>query len=199
MDFLEGFLLGPVWSDTEYETRRHTGFYWLLGWLSAGLYLWLLLYPDQSDRWLIIDLVPAVFLAVFFLLALPFANRFYYKVHFAVKIPILAAHIVKLTSLLMIILHIALSLYRIERELLPDQLLEYVNQTIEKATEYFEMLGRVLGMLLGIVSGGLIIVGSLIGLVLIATLVPVIVLVLFKALQRLVDELVHRYVFHGAE
>ena len=39
MDYLEGFLLGPVWSDTEYETRSHKVFFLFLSLTVLGLLL----------------------------------------------------------------------------------------------------------------------------------------------------------------
>jgi len=51
MDFLEGYLLGPQWSDTEYETRHHAGFHLLLGLAVALAFGFLLVNPDQAARW----------------------------------------------------------------------------------------------------------------------------------------------------
>ncbi len=199
MDFLEGFLLGPVWSDTEYETRRHTGFFWLIGWITAAVFFWLLLYPERYSQWLFVNLTSAIVLTVILFIATPFMSRFYYKVHFLLKIPMLFIQIAKFVLLLKISLHIGLARYQINRAEFPQQLLEHVNQTIENSTVYFETLGRGIGMLLGIIAGGLIIVSTIIGIVLLATLLPVIALLVFKTLQRLLDELIYRYIFHESE
>ena len=89
MDFLEGFLMGPVWSDTEYETRRHVGFFWLVGWLFLAIFAFLLLYPEKAPVWLSMPgYLPYV---MFFVLALasPFACRYYYRMNVFVKVAIL--------------------------------------------------------------------------------------------------------------
>ena len=63
--------MGPICSDTEYETRRHTGFYWLLGWLVFAGYIWLQFSPPQAQPWLALPLwVPLVLFAFLLLLAL---------------------------------------------------------------------------------------------------------------------------------
>lgn len=95
MDFLEGFLMGPVWSDTEYETRRHTGFFWFIGWLFLALFAFSIVYPERLPTWL--DMPAFLPYVGFFILALatPIGCRYYYQLNIAAKLGILALLVVK--------------------------------------------------------------------------------------------------------
>ena len=192
MDFLEGFLLGPIWSDTEYETRRHTGFYWFIGWLACFLYIWLQLKPDTLQPWLDLPRWAPVAVFVFLLIASPFACRYYYRLNFLIKPIVLGLQLVKLAAAFLALFQYVLPLYTIQVDLLPEQLLEYVNQTIAHATETFAAMGQAVGMMVGIIAGGLQVVLTFVGILLAATLVPALFLVMLQLLQRGVDYLMHR-------
>lgn len=195
MDFLEGFLLGPIWSDTEYETRRHTGFYWLIGWLIFAGYLWLQFKPPIAQPWLDLPSWTSVFVFFFLLCALPFACRYYYQLNFLIKIPILAIQVIKLAAAFLALYQWALPLYTLDIAALPDQLIEYINTAIAKATETFSSLGDAIGMMVGIIAGGLQVVLTLVGIILAATLIPALFLFMIQLLQRGMDYLVQRTLF----
>ena len=192
MDFLEGFLLGPIWSDTEYETRRHTGFYWLIGWLACFLYIWLQLPPGPLQPWRELARWATVAVFAFLLIASPFACRYYYRLNFLIKPIVLGLQLVKLAAAFLALFQYVLPLYTIQVDLLPEQLLEYVNQTIAHATETFAAMGQAVGMMVGIIAGGLQVVLTFVGILLAATLVPALFLVMLQLLQRGVDYLMHR-------
>lgn len=195
MDFLEGFLLGPIWSDTEYETRRHTGFYWLIGWVVLSIFSWFVLFPEQTEHWLIISYTVSVVVLIVLLLGSPFISRFYYRMNLIIKVIILIIQTSKFSLAFVMAMHIGLKRLQVNREMIPQDLLEYVNQTMANASLYFESWGKGVGMLLGIVSGGIIIVLTLVGGLLLATLIPVVILIAVKTIQRLIDLLACRILF----
>lgn len=63
MDYLEGFLIGPVWTDTDYETKRHTMIHVLLAFLVAVWYIFLQVFPANQR---IMAIIPAVFSGHFY-------------------------------------------------------------------------------------------------------------------------------------
>ena len=199
MDFLEGFLLGPIWSDTEYETRRHTGFYWFVGWLVLGGYVWVKLKPATLSTLLSLpQSVPVAFFLVL-LLGTPFACRYYYKFNIMFKILVILVESIKLGAAFLAFFQSVLPLYTISLDTLPEDFLEYINQTIAGWTGSFETLGQGLGMLVGVVTGGLQVVFTLIGIILAATIVPALFLLAIQLLQRGVDLLVHRFIYQDID
>jgi hypothetical protein len=195
MDFLEGFLLGPVWSDTEYETRRHTGFYWFIGWLSFFALAYLVIKPDARPSWFGMPRYLPILLFSFFILISPLACRYYYQSNILLKIVILAFQILKFGFAFLAFFQYFLPKFSLNMDELPQTLLDYVNQTIEKTTGYFVNLGQGIGMLVGIVSGGLLIVLTFAGYLLVATLAPVVYLIVLKTIQRGIDLLARATIF----
>jgi len=189
MDFLEGFLLGPIWSDTEYETRNHTGFYWLIGWLTCAVFIWMLVFPDKIPEWLNLPQSLPILLAALIALISPFASRYYYRMNILVKFLILLIQLLKFCLAFLGLFQYLLPKIKLDLAALPQDILEFINKTIAKTTDYFGELGEGLGMLLGIISGGLLIVLVFAGGLLAASLVPVLYLALLKLIQRCIDML----------
>lgn len=192
MDFLEGFLLGPIWSDTEYETRRHTGFYWLIGWLALACYSYMQINRTFLQQWILLPSWAPVLLVFLLLLLSPFACRYYYRVNLLVKLLILAVQVIKFLLAFLAFFQRLLPLYSFELDQLPQLLLDYVNKTVTQATETFTAMGQAVGMMVGIIAGGLQVVLTFAGILLAATLAPAMFLYAIQLLQRGVDLLVHR-------
>lgn len=194
MDFLEGFLLGPLWSDTEYETQRHVGFHIFLGAIISGIFLWLIIFPDKLNFWLELPTAMYVIFIVLFLLATPFAARVYYQLKLPLKLLILAVQVIKLISVYLVAYKIMLPKYKLNLSELPQTLIEEINMAISKATEFFEGFGRATGMLLGIIGGGLTIVLRLLVIIGIGISVPIIILIAVKLIQWSWDYITQKYV-----
>ena len=180
MDFLEGFLLGPIWSDTEYETRRHAGFYWLIGWIACASFAYMLAFPEKAPSWMGMPHYLPILIAIVIALGSPFAGRYYYRLNFFLKILILLLEILKFGMAFLALFQYLLPKYSLDLDALPQDILEFINQTIAKTTEYFAEVGEGLGMLLGIVSGGLLIVLVFVGGLLLASFIPIIYLAALK-------------------
>lgn len=199
MDFMEGFLLGPIWSDTEYETRRHAGFYWFIGWLACALFVLLEVFPDKTPGWMAMPGFLPVLLFAMLALASPLACRFYYRLNIVFKLGILAVEVVKFGFAFVALFQYVLANVNVDIAALPQATLEYVNQTVAKTTEYFTGLGEGLGMLVGIAAGGLQIVLTFAGGVLIASLIPVIFLLVLRLIQRGIDLLARFTLFRDSD
>jgi hypothetical protein len=194
MDFLEGFLLGPLWSDTEYETQKHIGFHLFLGAVIAALFFVVLISPDRLSFWLGLPTLLYVIMLVLFFLAAPFTARLYYQLPWPVKLLILFLQIIKFCCAYLIAFKVFLPKFEISLADLPETLMEEVNASISSATGFFEKMGRTSGMLLGIVGGGAMVVLRLLLIIVIAVLVPVVILLVLKLLQRLWDTVTQRFI-----
>jgi len=200
MDFLEGFLLGPVWSDTEYETHRHTGFYWLIGWIIFGGYVWLqLLKPAAAEPWLNLPRYAPIIYFFLLTLASPFACRYYYRVNPLLKGLILLLEISKFLAAFLSLYQYSMPLYMLNLDTLPQTVLEYVNKTVAGTTESFQSLGQGVGMLVGLAGGGLLVVLTFLGILLAATLIPAFYLAAARLIQRGVDMLAHHFLLHDID
>ncbi len=196
---MEGFLLGPIWSDTEYETRRHSGFYWLIGWLACAAFAVLIIFPEKAPAW--IELPRYLPILLFSLLALtsPIVNRYYYRLNILLKLVILAIQILKYALAFLALFQYLLPMVDLDISSLPQTALEYVNQTVAKATDYFSSLGEGLGMLVGIATGGVLVVLTLAGGLLAASLLPVVYLLILKLIQRGIDLLARYTLFREVD
>lgn len=192
MDFMEGFLLGPIWSDTEYETSRHTGFYWLLGWLICFAWGWLVAFPAKTPEWVNMPRFFPVLIFSIFALASPFACRYYYGLNVFLKFGILIFQILKFGFGILAFIQFWLPRIDLDLDTLPQKVLEYVNKTVAMTTDYFEGLGKGFGMLVGIASGGLLIVLTFAAGLFVATVAPALYLVALKMIQRGIDLLARR-------
>lgn len=195
MDFLEGFLMGPVWSDTEYETRRHVGFFWLVGWLFLAVFAFFLVYPDKRPGWMGMPaFLPYV---LFFLLSIltPLACRYYYRLNLGLKIVILICLAAKFGFGFLAFLQYWQSRISIDFSTMPQNALTYINDVIARSTDYFSGLGSGTSMLVGIIAGGLVIVLTFAGGLLAATVLPAIYLIVMKLIQRGIDMLARSVIF----
>lgn len=196
MDFLEGFLLGPVWSDTEYETRRHIGFFWLIGWLNFAVFLLFAIFPDKTPGLFKLPLFVPILL--FFILALlsPLVCRYYYKLNIFLKLVVLLATAAKYCLGFVALIEYANSLIVIDLATAPQMLMDYINKSIASTSEYFSTLGEgAVSMIIGLIAGGLLIVLTFAGIILLGSLIPALLLVIMKLFQRGVDLLVRNKVF----
>ncbi len=197
MDFLEGFLMGPIWSDTEYETRRHIGFHLFLGFMLSSLLIWFAIKPEQAGRWLDWPLPLLIIVVILMVLVTPFICSIYYRLHVLLKLLVLAFLVFKFVIALVAAYQLILPHVNLDLIIVPDRLMTYVNDTIAKATAYYAEMSKATGMLLGIVTGGLLLVLR-VGLLVVAMLLaPVLLLQALKLVQRAIDWLVARYVLRN--
>ena len=197
MDFLEGFLMGPSWSDTEYESRRHAGFFLLTGLVIAGIFAWLVVWPLPA--WPAIPWpVPALLLLLLLLLN-PTLCRSYYRRHLIVRFLILLALAIK--QLLAVILLFAITLPRVQVDLptLAAWLMNLANEDIATMTDRFNALNNAAAMILGLVTGSLLLLLRISLLAFLAILAPVFLLLLVRWLQRVIDWLICRYFLREVE
>ncbi|MDD2533171.1 MAG: hypothetical protein PHC86_00505 [Eubacteriales bacterium] len=197
MDFLEGFLLGPYWSDTEYESRRHIGFYSWIGLIMVGL-LGFVLFRPSLQSWILPWQVAALLLAVL-ILANPYLCRNYYRRPLILRFLILLAQIAKQVLAMLLLFAIALPFLSLDTSSLAPAALELTNESIANMTDRFKSFGNGLAMILGLFLGTLLIVFEGLAAIAAAACVPGIILTLLRWVQRLVDWIIRRKIWREIE
>lgn len=199
MDYLEGFLIGPVWSDTDYETRRHYHAHVLLALLFAGAFFLLTLKPDWAAKVVVVD-YPLSFILLGALVVLtPILSSFYYRIPLVLRPLVLLVYVFKYVLLFYLILHFLSGFVPETVADLPQLIMTRMDHHITQTTGFFQFAGSLFGMILGIVFGGLWIVAEALLLVAAAIVVPLIIIGLFKLLQLLLDRLLEAVLFRGRD
>lgn len=187
MDFLEGFLLGPLWSDTEYENRKHTGFFWFFGLASCALLVYLFLYPKKLSILLDTNLTGLIALFALISLVSPLINHIYYRMVLPVRLAILLLQGLKLFTGMLVLIRLALPKIGINTDTLAQDALDLINTIIGSSTDYFTKLAQGTGMLIGIVVGGLGVVLALAAAIVAALVLPIVWLAFLRMIQRGID------------
>ncbi len=191
MDFLEGYLLGPQWSDTEYETHRHAGFHMLVGLVAAGAFGFLILSPDHAARWIWPWPVP-VLLLLALLLSNPLLCRHYYRHNRLVRMLILVVIALKYALAILVLFAVAMPLVRIDTSHLAQSLLAQANESIADMTDRFHALNNASAMMFGIILGSLLVLLRTTLVIAACVLVPTLFLLAVRWIQRLLDFVIRK-------
>ena len=171
MDYLEGLLLGRLWSDTDFENRKHFGLFVIYGLLVDAIVLCLYI---SGKGLLNFGIIGPIHIAVFTLLFLanPFISFRYYRMPWWGKILVLAVKIYK--SYLIVSYTVSLLLPRLSVQVddLQDFLMTYLNGTLEKYTEKFQASAGSFSTVLGVLAGGVHVVGTVLLYALAAIIIP---------------------------
>ncbi|MCR4702631.1 MAG: hypothetical protein K5665_03085 [Saccharofermentans sp.] len=190
MDYLEGLLLGRLWSDTDYENRKHFGLFVLYGLLVDAIILYIYI---LGKGLLGFGNIGPIHIAVFTLLFLanPFICFRYYRMPLWGKLAIISVKIFK--SYLIISYTVSLLLPRLSVQVddLQDFLIKYLNSTLEKYTEKFQASAGSFSTVLGVLAGGVHVVGTVLLLVIAAIVIPSLIYLAVKLVQYAWDWLVN--------
>lgn len=195
MDFLEGFCLGPIWTDTDYNERRHSLCYLILGFLMILLVALCLVRPSLSSTLLLDYRWTNLTIALLLFIALPFAAAYYHRIPRPWRYLILLGYIVQYWCF------VAFMVQTLVLQLTPRQadlssfFLDQINNMINNGVNFFAFLGGLTGNLSGIMGSALLLSFLFILFLFALLLVPVLYLILVKNLQRLWDRLVIRQFF----
>ena len=198
MDFLEGYLLGPQWSDTEYETRHHAGFHLLVGLVIALVFGFFLLNPNDAARWIWPWHVPALLLLALLLLN-PLLCRHYYRHNHVVRFLILLLVVCKYALAVLLLYAIALPLVRIDISQLSANLMVQANESIAAMTDQFHALNNASAMIFGILFGSLLFLLRTSLVLAVCVLVPTLFLFAIRLIQRILDWVIRKQLKFGPE
>lgn len=190
LDYLEGLLLGRLWSDTDFENRRHFGLFVLYGLLVDAIVLYIYI---SGKGLLNFGIIGPIHIAVFTLLFLanPFICFRYYRMPWWGKILVLAVKIFK--SYLIISYTVSLFLPRLSVQIddLQDFLMTYLNGTLEKYTEKFQASAGSFSTVLGVLAGGVHVVGTVLLYALAAIIIPSLIYLAIRLVQYVWDWVVN--------
>lgn len=191
MDFLEGFLMGPLWSDTEYESRHHIGFYFLIGLIAAGTFGYLVINPEQAARWVWPWPVPALLLLLLLMLN-PFICHHYYRQNHLVRLLALFVLAVKYILAILLLFAIALPMVHLDLANLAENLLTLTNESIAEMSERFSALNNASAMIFGIVAGSFMMLLRAALVIAAGALVPSLTLLAVRWLQQAIDWIIRK-------
>ena len=190
LDYLEGLLLGRLWSDTDFENRKHFGLFVIYGLLVDAIVLYLYI---SGKGLLNFGIIGPIHIAVFTLLSLanPFISFRYYRMPWWGKILVLAVKIYK--SYLTVSYTVSLLLPRLSVQVddLMDFLMTYLNGTLEKYTEKFQASAGSFSTVLGVLAGGVHVVGTVLLYALAAIIIPGLIYLAIRLVQYVWDWVVN--------
>lgn len=193
MDYMEGLFLGSLWSDTDYENRRHASLFILYGMIVCGCVAFSYI-TGQLSGFLggqrIIKLV--IFLILF--MASPFLNFRYYRYPLWVKIPILLADASKYFAMTVfsttwIMPYLTISITDIQ-----TFVVNFLNNTLESSTKMFAESAGTFSTVLGVITGGIYVVFLFAAALMLAILIPGTLFLLVRLLQYGYDKLISKFI-----
>ena len=190
MDYLEGLLLGKLWSDTDYENRRHFGLFVLYGLFVDAIVLYTYI---VGRRLMGFGSIGPIHIAVFVLLFLanPFICFRYYRMPLWGKLLILLVKISKAYLIISYTVSLLLPRLSVGVDDLQDFLISYLNTTLERYTEKFQASAGSFSTVLGVLAGGVHVVGVVLLFALAAIIIPSLIFLAVKLIQYIWDWVVN--------
>ncbi|MCQ2531302.1 MAG: hypothetical protein MJ093_01185 [Saccharofermentans sp.] len=193
MDYMEGLFLGKLWSDTDFENRRHVGLFILYG-LFVDVLLLLSYFSGANVLGAgVMGTVRLVFYILLFM-ACPFLCFRYYRMPLWGKILVLIEKAVKTLFIVGITIGIVLPRIKIQSGGLQDYLVDYLNQTLEKYTLRFASDGGSFSTVMGVLAGGVHVVFVVVLILAASVLIPGLIYLAFRLLQFAYDWVIDKLV-----
>lgn len=195
MDFLEGALLGPLWTDTDYEDRSHRGLRLLLSflfWLGILAMMFFINFRALSLSFIFdFPLFPLFLVLVF---VSPFLSMIYYHMPVIIRLPILGIQAVKHLSFFLSVYKIFLPYLRLDINEVIVGLTNFSDNTIGRFIEFYTERYEAAGMLIG--TAFLAIVGILVFIILLLVFIylPQLLLLLVRQIQMIWDVAVRAFI-----
>ncbi|MCQ2517033.1 MAG: hypothetical protein MJ094_09300 [Saccharofermentans sp.] len=191
MDYLEGLFLGKLWSDTDFENRRHIELFMLYGILTA-LFVGLMFWTGNAfigvGNFNLFQKIALILISI----ANPFMCFRYYRMPLWGKILVLIGKAFK--AYLVMSLTVALIIPRItvKSSGIKDFLINFLNSTLEKYTDKFAGNGGSFATVMGVFAGGIHVVLVTVGIILALVLIPGVIFLIYKLVQYIFDYIIDR-------
>lgn len=193
MDYMEGLFLGSLWSDTDYENRRHINLFILYGLLVCGVVVLSSFTGQFADLLGGHRLLKLAFFLLLFL-ASPFLSFRYFRYPLYIKLPILLAQCLKYFILTILFTTWTLPFVTLATSNVQEDIVTFLNKTLESSTKMFVDSAGTFSTVLGVITGGVYIVFLFAAIVLLAILIPGTVFLIAKLLQFGYDKLVSKFI-----
>lgn len=193
MDYLEGLFLGKLWSDTDFENRRHTALFVLYGIFVESI----VLYGYVSGKPLhFVGEFTTTHLVIFGLLfvACPFICMRYYRMPAWGKALVMIEKAIKSFIVVSFTVDLISSKLTIGSGELQGFVISYLNDTLEKYTEMFASSTGSFATVIGVLVGGLHVLFVILLIVFLALVVPGIVYLLYRILQYCYDWVINKLI-----
>ena len=190
MDYIEGLFLGKLWSDTDFENRKHIGLFVLYGLLCDVIILYAYLLGKSFPGIFLFGAIQFVLFILLFV-ANPFICFRYYRMPLWGKCLILLVKIFK--SYLIVSYTVSLLLPKLSVQVgdLQDFLIAYLNSTLETYTEKFQASAGSFSTVLGVLAGGVHVVGVVLLYAIAAIVIPSLIYLAIKLVQYVWDWVVN--------
>lgn len=193
MDYFEGLFLGKLWSDTDFENRRHVTLFILYGLFIDALIL-LTYFTGKTVPLLNGTGTLKIILFVILALLKPFICFRYYRM------PLWGKILVLLENLYMHMLMVGFTVSSLLPKLtvksgdLQAYLIDYLNSTLENYTQKFVDTAGSFSTVFGVVAGGLHVMGICLLFIAAAVLLPGIIYLAYRLVQYGYDWVIARLV-----
>lgn len=192
MDFLEGALLGPLWSDTDYEDKSHRllGLAYIVIVYAIVLYLFKL----SGIPFLFAGIGPFIWLVLtlFLMVISSFLAMRYYNWGLSRRFGVLGILFLKYCSATAFLISCFRPFYALDFAAFKDLTLDFLNNTagdfISNAAENFRVMGLVMSSLLVAALGFL----AFVAFVILVLLIPILFLQLVRTVQNVWDRILLR-------
>ena len=193
MDYLEGLFLGKIWSDTDFENRRHLGLFVIYGILIESIVLYNFVFDKTLLGFGMFGVLNIVLFILLFL-ACPFICFRYYRMPLPGKIIIWVEKTFKSYLVARFTVNQIMSRITIQKDGLQDFVINYLNGTLESYTERFAGSAGSFATVIAVLAGGVhvVLVAALIAAA--AILIPGIVYLIFTGLQFGYDWLMNKFI-----
>ena len=193
MDYLEGLFLGKLWSDTDFENRRHMGLFVLYGLLVVSVVVFNFFFGRKLLGIGAFGVLQIVLLVLLFL-ACPFICFRYYRMPMAGKIIILIEKLFKSYLVMSFTVGQMMNYIKIHKKGLQDYVINYLNSTLESYTEQFAASAGSFATVLAVLAGGIHVVLVMALVIIAAIVIPGLIYLLFILIQRGYDWLINKFV-----
>lgn len=186
MDYLEGLFLGKLWSDTDFENRRHGSLFIIYGLFVDVLVLYYYMMGQPLFHLGEFDMVQLIVFGVLFI-ACPFICMRYYRMPFWGKALVMIEKVIK--SLIVVSFTVSLMEPRltVKFDELQDFIIAYLNSTLETYTEKFAASTGSFATVIGVLAGGVhVLLVILIGIV-VAIAFPGLLYLAYRVVQYCYD------------
>lgn len=193
MDYLEGLFLGKLWSDTDFENRRHLGLFILYGILVDMIVLYSFISGTTILKIGSMDLMQQIIFVTLFV-ACPFICFRYYRMPLWGKILVLLEKTVKAVLVISLTVTLALPRIPVGRDGLQDYFVDYLNKTLETYTLRFQASSGSFSTVIGVLAGGIHIVLVFVAILALSVVIPGLIFMAIRVVQYIYDWVINKLI-----
>ena len=183
-------MLGRLWSDTDYENRRHFWLFIIYGLLCNCIVLYRYIF-EKRLLWFGEVGMPLFATFIILFVASPFINFRYYRMPLAGKILVLAEKIFKSYLVLSYTVSIMLPRLTVNAGDLQTNVIDYLNRTLEQYTTKYATSSGSFATVTGVLAGGLHVVLMILINLVVIMVIPGLIYIAFRICQFVWDWLIN--------